>query len=497
MPASIFPAITAARASRCLGAVLAGALGLWTPLAFGFSLGDAEVLSHLGEPLRMRVVLRQDPVALPIRAQLPDESSYPALGLPVPEHAVSDLSLSVSQRSASESVIHLRSTAPVLTPVLSLLLQLEVGSDTWIRRLDMLLDPRPTPPPPEPAPPRSAARDPQPESRPAPPQTAPSPAPARLLLERRLHAAASRPAERPSATPLPAYRFDWELQRGPGIRPLGPDTGPAQLATTAPEPAAASDSAARSGPAQLPGHATTPAPANPAPAALAQTAKLASGAQDSAGKPSPGPGTADPAGPGWPLILLLATLLLAVPWALRQRHARYGRWLAARIRGLVPWPAESDRLMPADAPYPIDWSAGSNSALGREIEQEIERQGDALDRRLLVVQALIERGREKDARRVLRQLRGQDQERSARPAWTPPRSAGPLPEPAQAQEPTGNESTPDPGADREQLDRRLADMRKGYLSSEVSRQLQVVEAFLNRGRLEQARRLLDTLSARV
>ncbi len=135
------------RARACATALLATALAAAALPAGALSLGAPQLESHLGEPLRLRIPLRDDNPAqgrMEVqvgRLELPAMAERPQRG--VVGGFVAELR---QERNAAVSELLIRSREPVREPVLHLMLELRQGDSQWLRQIDVLLDPLPVPP---------------------------------------------------------------------------------------------------------------------------------------------------------------------------------------------------------------------------------------------------------------------------------------------------------------------------------------------------------------
>ncbi len=134
-------------ARACATALLATALAAAALPAGALSLGAPQLESHLGEPLRLRIPLRDDNPAqgrMEVqvgRLELPAMAERPQRG--VVGGFVAELR---QERNAAVSELLIRSREPVREPVLHLMLELRQGDSQWLRQIDVLLDPLPVPP---------------------------------------------------------------------------------------------------------------------------------------------------------------------------------------------------------------------------------------------------------------------------------------------------------------------------------------------------------------
>ncbi len=114
--------------------------------ALALSLGAPQTHSFLTEPLLLRLPLRlesrdADPSSLQVR--LLPASAYAALGFPLPGHALSDLQAAIVGSADGGYWVSIRSNHALREPVLSLLVELRSPGSSWIRSIDLLLDPPP------------------------------------------------------------------------------------------------------------------------------------------------------------------------------------------------------------------------------------------------------------------------------------------------------------------------------------------------------------------
>lgn len=134
-------------ASRPVAArrVLLGALLLSLSSAGqALSIGQPQAASHLSEPLIMSIQVTDVPkgmTASEFSARLLPAQAYQHSGIDLPQHPLNDFRVSVHPGRSDEHQIRIISHKALHEPILSLLLELRVGSEKWIRQVDVLLDP--------------------------------------------------------------------------------------------------------------------------------------------------------------------------------------------------------------------------------------------------------------------------------------------------------------------------------------------------------------------
>lgn len=404
------------------------------------------VNSHLGDPLLLNFNISHDDDVPPLRLKLLGEESYQIMGLSPPEHLLSDFRISVTNRAPQRTQVQIRSRSPVVSPILSLLLQMELGEETWIRRLDFLVDPRPTPKP----------------------TPRPTPQPAPSYAEMPIDASADTTVTLPRPTGE-RFALSWQLKH-----PIVP------RATASPETASTEhlpDDAAGVGDRSAP-EPTTPPSSRAAPPPAERPLASRSGPMPILSQ-TDATGTDPSQTPLSSQLLwwLLPLLGLAGVYLVHRGKIAYRRYQDNHETG--QWQLHH-RHSAADDSIDDEDDASPPSELALWLAQRIAEQQPNVDRNLLIAQALIERGREADARRILQAAE---------------ELGAPLPEADNEAMLADEESDGLSVAlvDAEQLQQRIATLRQDYLSLEVSRQLQVTEALVDRGLLAQAHQLLMKL----
>jgi len=127
---------------RKLSLVIAGILGAGSPMiSQAATLGEAQVQSHLSEPLEVRVPLMRssDEPLDEITVQLAPPSFYREAGVPLAS-LTGNLTFAIETEGGQEYV-RVGSKRPIRDPIVSLLLQVQSPQGRMIRSYNLLLDP--------------------------------------------------------------------------------------------------------------------------------------------------------------------------------------------------------------------------------------------------------------------------------------------------------------------------------------------------------------------
>jgi len=354
--------------------------------ALALGVGEPQLLSGFGEPLRVRVPVNLDSVeertqADAVQADLIPESEYPRYG--VAEQSVDVGVLYAASRSAdSRAWIEIGSRQDILEPAAILLLRVRLGATTIVKEVPLLFDFNPSATATET--PEIAAAD----AAAAPPASAAITAraaaaepPATPVRARSAH----RPRHQARAEPAPAPAAP-VFQLSPGLRYSSFSAG-LRLAENF-------DSLSESQRA----HPQPQTPPAPAPAAPAPAPAAARPAEPQPRQPAPAPRSApadSPASrPTW-VSWSLAAALLAGLWLLSRRRG------GPREPRPAIAPAAAAAAPQAMAPLADDPAAPIRDRLRKLSRGKLDHD---LARRVLLVDAFLDLRRYDSAERLLQEL---------------------------------------------------------------------------------------------
>ena len=110
-------------------------------------LGEAQVRSHLGQPLDVRMpitdVRDSDGGVALLRARLLPPFDYQKHGVPVITYPLHELRVDIVESAPMEAYLALSSRSVMREPLITVLVELRAGAQAVIRRIDVLLDPAP------------------------------------------------------------------------------------------------------------------------------------------------------------------------------------------------------------------------------------------------------------------------------------------------------------------------------------------------------------------
>ena len=111
--------------------------------AWALSVGEPQTLSYLSEPLQVHLPVSDwagEPEPEKYRLRLLPDQAYAAHGLSAPQNRPSDLTVQWRREGQNEPYVVIRTQRPITEPILTLLLEMRSGKQVAVRQIDLLLD---------------------------------------------------------------------------------------------------------------------------------------------------------------------------------------------------------------------------------------------------------------------------------------------------------------------------------------------------------------------